>query len=278
MELEGKLKLAHCQSMLLALQGPICYNEISVEDQKLTQEQESKLHQLLETYQQLFNEPTTLPPKRWYDHKISLVSDKPLCLIPYRYPYTQKEEMERQVKALLNTEFIRESGSCYASPLVLVKKKDGSWRCYTDVRKLNALIVKNRFHMPLIEDLLDELNGASYFSKLDLQNGYNQVRMEKEDIHKTAFRTHSGHYEWVMLPFGLNNAPATFQNLMNDIFREHLRKFILVFFDDILVYSKTWSEHIHCLHTTLKTLQEHNLAHNYKNAALERPKLITWDI
>jgi len=132
--------------------------------------------------------------------------------------------------------------------------------------------------MPLIENLLDELNGASYFSKLDLRSGYNQVRMEEEDIHKIAFRTQNGHYEWVVLPFGLNNAPATFQNLMNDIFREHLRKFILVFFDDILVYSKTWSEHIHCLHTTLKTLQEHNLAHNYKNAALERPKLITWDI
>ena len=268
MELEGKLKLAHCQAMLVALQGPICYNEISVEDHKLTQEQESKLHQLLETYQQLFNEPTMLPPKRQYDHKISLVSDKPFCLKPYMNPHAQKEEMERQVKALLNTGFIRESGSYYVSPLVLVKKKDGPWRFCTDFRKLNALPIKNRFPMPLTKDLLDELNGASYFSKLDLRSGYNQARMIEEEIHKTAFRTHSRHYEWVVLPFGLSNAPTTFQNLMNDIFREHLRKFILVFFDDILVYTKTWSEHIHCLHTTLQILQEHSLTLKLKNMQL----------
>ena len=122
--------------------------------------------------------------------------------------------------------------------------------------------------MPLIEDLLDELNGASYFSKLDLRSGYNQARMIEEEIHKTAFRTHSRHYEWVVLPFGLSNAPTTFQNLMNDIFREHLRKFILVFFDDILVYTKTCSEHIQCLHTTLQILQEHSLTLKLKNMQL----------
>ena len=158
--------------------------------------------------------------------------------------HAQKEEIERQVKSLLSTGFIRESVSCYASPLVLVKKKDGSWRCCTDFQKLSALTVKNKFLMPLIEDLLDELHDACYFSKLDLQSGYNQVRMVEEDIHKTAFRTHNGHYEWVVLPFGLTNVPATFQNLMNDIFKDYLRKFILVFFYDILVYTKTWLEHI----------------------------------
>ena len=112
-----------------------------------------------------------------------------------------------------------------------------------------------------------------YFSKLDLRSGYNQVRMVEEDIHKTAFRTHSGHYEWVVLPFRLSNAPATFQNLMNDIFREHLRKFILVFFDDILVYTKTWSKRIHYLHTTLQILREHNLALNYKKCSFGTTKI-----
>ena len=227
--------------MLLAIRGPYCYSDSSAADfQCLTQNQQSELDALLATYQQLFKEPTTLPPKRRYDHKISLLNDKPFCLKPYRYPHAQKEEIERQVKSLLSTGFIRESASCYASPLVLVKKKDGSWRCCTDFQKLNALTVKNKFPMPLIEDLLDELHDACYFSKLDLRSGYNQVRMVEEDIHKTAFRKHSGHYEWVVLPFGLTNAPATFQNLMNDIFKEYLRKFILVFFYDILVYTKTW--------------------------------------
>ena len=199
---------------------------------------------LLATYQQLFKEPTTLPPKRRYDHKTSLLNDKPFCLKPYRYLHAQKEEIERLVKSLLSTGFIRESAGCYASPLVPVKKKNGSWRCCTNFQKLNVLTVKNKFPMPLIEDLLDELHDACYFSKLDLRSGYNQVRMVEEDIHKTAFRTLSGHNEWVVLPFGLTNAPTTFQNLMNDIFKEYLRKFILVFFYDILVYTKTWLEHI----------------------------------
>nr|KYP44278.1 Transposon Ty3-G Gag-Pol polyprotein [Cajanus cajan] len=178
------------------------------DQETLTTEQQQELTTLLQQFQQLFVEPTKLPPRRKSDHKIILINDTPVCLKPYRYPHAQKEEIERQVQGLLEKGFIRESTSSYASPLVLVKKKDGSWRCCTDFRKLNAFTIKNKFPMPLIEDLLDELNGECYFSKLDLRSGYNQVRMAEEDIHKTAFRTHS-YYRRFILNYGKIAAPLT---------------------------------------------------------------------
>jgi len=127
----------------------------------------------------------------------------------------------------------------------------------------------------LIEDLLDELYEAIYFSKLDLRSGYNKVRMHPSDVYKIAFRTHSGLYEWVVLPFGLSNAPATFQNLMNDIFLlPYLRKFILIFFDDILIYTKTWTNHIRCIDITLTLLRNHLLFLNKKNRSFRKTHVI----
>lgn len=163
------------------------------------------------------------------------------------------------IKDMIQKSIIRPSQSPYASPILLVKKKDGSWCFCVDYRQLNTLMVKNKFPIPIIEDLLDELKHVVFFTKLDLQSGYHQIRMNPNDIPKIAVITHHGHYEFLVTAFGLTNALATFQALMNQIFKPYLRKFILVFFDDILVYSPSFQQHLEHLRTTLRVLRFNQL-------------------
>jgi hypothetical protein len=207
---------------------------------------------VLQEFEEVFEEPTTLPPARDCDHTIPLKEGSvPPNIRPYRVPHKQKAEMEEQIKKLLEASIIQPSQSPYASPAILVRKRDGTWRLCIDFRKLNLDTIKNKFPIPVIEDLLDELHGARYFSKLDLRAGYHQIRMHKQDIHKTAFRTYFGHFEYLVMPFGLTNAPATFQALMNKVFAPLMRKIMLVFFDDILIFSKSLEEHTSHLQTVL---------------------------
>jgi hypothetical protein len=160
---------------------------------------------------------------------------------------------------LLDKGFIRPSNSPWGAPVLFVKKKDGTFCLCIDYRQLNKVIVKNMYPLPRIDDLFDQLKGARVFSKIDLRSGYHQLRIKEQDIQKTAFRTRYGHYEFLVMPFGLTNAPTMFMDLMNQVFRPYLDQYVVVFIDDILVYSNSHLEHEQHLRVVLQTLRENQL-------------------
>jgi len=223
------------------------------------------LKDVLKECEGFFEETKHLPPNREIDHKIPIkVGIDPNNVRSYRHPHLLKTEIEKQVEEMLKTRIIRANNSPYSSPLILVKKKDDSWRFCVDYRALNKATIPDKFPITVIDELLDELFGAHYFSKVDLRAANHQIRMHESNIQKTTFRTHHGHYESPVMPFGLTNAPATFQCTMNNILHLYLRKFVLFFFNDILIYSNTWEEHLTHLKQVLKTITEHRFYTNHK--------------
>jgi hypothetical protein len=204
--------------------------------------------------------PAGLPPSREVDHRIELVpGSTPPSRPTIRLSASEMDELKKQLEELVKSGFIQPSKSPFGAPILFVKKKDGTMRMCIDYRALNNVTIKNAYPLPRIDELFDRLQGARYFSKIDLRSGYHQIRIHPQDVPKTAFRTRYGHFEFLVLPFGLTNAPGTFMHLMHQTFREFLDDFVLVFLDDILIFSRTLEEHQRHVTQVLTKLRESKL-------------------
>ena len=219
--------------------------------------------------------PAGLPPSRAVEHRIDIIpGSTPPSKPIFRMSPKELDELRKQLRELIDHGFIRPSQSPYGAPVLFVKKKDGSMRMCVDYRALNKISIKNKYPLPRVDELFDRLRGATYFSKIDLRSGYHQVRIREEDIEKTAFRTRYGHFEFLVLPFGLTNAPATFMHLMQSIFGPYLDEFVIVFLDDILIYSKSKEEHEQHVRKVLDKLRESKLYAKQNKCEFFRQKVL----
>jgi hypothetical protein len=216
----------------------------------------TEVQSLLREFADVFADlPPGLPPDRGIGHTINTGDQPPIARPMYRMSPKEKLCAENMVKELIDKGWIKPSHSPYSSPILFVEKKDGGLRMCTDYRAINNQTIKDRYPLPRIDDLLDRLLGACVFSSLDLQSGYHQIRIADSDVPKTAFLTHCGLYEYLVLPFGLSNAPAAFQRVMNKIF--HGLAYVVCYMDDLLVFSTSVSQHQRHLAQVLALLREH---------------------
>lgn len=265
---QAELKLAiRRKEVEFVCRGTLCNVEsrlLHLAAQPISDDQEFEVERknLLIKYAAAFPDslPKGLPPSRGLDHKIELIPGAtPTSLPVRRMSPAELDELKKQLEELSEAGFIRPSKSPFGAPVLFVKKKDGTMRMCIDYRALNNVTIKNSYPLPRVDELFDRLQGSTIFSTIDLRSGYNQIRIVPEDVPKTAFRTRYGHFEFLVLPFGLTNAPATFMNLMHDIFRDYLDKFVIIFLDDILIYSRTPEEHSKHISMVMELLIRHRL-------------------
>ena len=203
------------------------------------------------------NDISGLPLDRAIEFVIELIpGTEPISIPPYRMALAELKELKAQLEELLSKGFIRPSTSPWGALVLFVKKKDGSLRLCIDYRQLNRAKIRNQYSLPRIDELFDQLHGSRVYSKIDLRLGYHQLRVRENDVSKTAFRTRYDHYEFLVMPFGLINVAAAFMDLMNRVFSPYLDKLMIVFIDDILVYSGSPKEHAEHLRTVLQILRE----------------------
>jgi hypothetical protein len=220
---------------------------------------------------------TGMPPDRYIEFAIELQpGTAPISKRPYRMPPAELAELKKQLQELLDKGFIRPSTSPWGCPALFIKKKDESLRMCVDYRPLNAVTIKNKYPLPRIDVLFDQLVGAKVFSKIDLRSGYHQIKIRTSDIPKTAFSTRYGLYAFLVMSFGLTNAPAYFMYLMKSVFMPELDKFVVIFIDDILVYSKNEDKHAEHLHIVLQRLRDHHLYAKLSKCEFWLKELNSW--
>jgi hypothetical protein len=229
-----------------------------------------EVQELLEEFADIIVDelPHSLPPMRSVSHHIDLI---PGASLPnkavYRLTSQENEEVKRKFQELLDKGLVRERLSSCVVPMVLSPKKDGGWRICTESRSINNITIRYEFPLPRMDDLMKFLSGAKYFSKIDLKSGYHQIRMREGDEWKTAFKTNEGLYECIFMSFGLTNAPSTFMRLMNEVLRDFIGKFVIVYLDDILICNKSVEEHLKHLATVMQKLQREKLLINMNKSS-----------
>eukprot|EP00877_Chromochloris_zofingiensis_P004554 jgi/Chrzof1/1409/Cz10g06220.t1 len=229
---------------------------------------------LLNEFADVFQEPSGTPAVHDVHHTIELQEGaKPPYRQPYRMSTAELVVLKKQLTELLDKGWIRPSSSAFGAPVLFARKKDGTLRLCIDYRALNAITVKNRYPLPRIDELFDTVRGASVYTRLDLASAYHQIPMAPGDVHKTAFQTRYGQFEFLVVPFGLCNAPSTCQSLMHKIFAPHLDEFVCIYLDDILVYSRSMDEHLEHLRVVLSALREHKLFAKRKKCEFAKASL-----